>query len=191
MRALRATGLLTLGALAALAVGCGSKSEDATVPPCEQECRDNIAMRAIRDELKLVYNLTLQGNDVGPQDETTPCPLGGTAHLVGTATSNSVQGGTDVDLVIVLDKCAYQRNPGEATQTYDVVISGTITEKGTIAVQPSATTALVIASDALTVTGTVNDPALPYEALACPLKMGQSGGEVAGTICGRKAGYKY
>lgn len=191
MRALRFAGLFFVAAAAALAVGCGSKSDDTTVPPCDQECQDNIAMRAIRDELKLVYNLTLQGNDVGPQDETTPCPLGGTAHLVGTATSNSVQGGTDVDLVIVLDQCAYQRNPGEATQTYDVVISGMITEKGTIAVQPTATTALVIGSEALTVTGTVNDPALPYDVVACPLKLGQSGGEVAGTICGRKAGFKY
>ncbi len=178
--------------VAALALaGCGSKAEDAPTAVCDEACRDGIAVRALREELKLVYNLTLQGKPVGPQDATTPCPLGGSARVTGTATSNAMQGATDVDLVLELDHCAYRRTDDKPESTYDVTITGAVTERGILAVQPSATTALVFESDAITIEGTVGDPPAPYLADACPLKLGQSGGSVAGKLCGRDAGFAF
>ena len=54
--------------------------------------------------------------------------------------------------------------------------------------QPSATSALLIASDAVTLSGTVYDPPIAYNEVNCPVELGQSGSRVAGTICGRNAG---
>ena len=56
-------------------------------PPCDAECQDQIALRSLREGMKLVYNLTLQGKPVGPQDATVPCPLGGSAHVFNAALS--------------------------------------------------------------------------------------------------------
>jgi hypothetical protein len=55
-------------------------------------------------------------------------------------------------------------------------------------VQPSITTALLMASDSLTLTGTVYDPPISYSADACALELSQSGDDLSGTICGRPAG---
>src|SRR5262245_58145120 len=46
------------------------QAEPPEPPPCDDACTDGIALRSVRETMKLVYNLTLQGNDVGEQDET-------------------------------------------------------------------------------------------------------------------------
>src|SRR5689334_14405646 len=87
---------------------CGSKvSDPPPPPPCDEECKDEIALRALRETTKLAFNLTLQGKPVGEHDRSTPCPLGGTARVAGVATSNAVQGATEVKLVYVLAACGY------------------------------------------------------------------------------------
>jgi hypothetical protein len=181
-----------LGALPLLAllasVGCGAAGQGSPPPPCDQACRDATALRSVREMMKLMYNLTLQGRPVGAQDVQGPCPLGGTAHVFGTATSNALQGSTDVTLTYVLDHCAYMVEAADPTQTYDVTVSGTIQEQGTLAVQPSSTTAVEIACPSIDISGTVEAPPVSYQASGCPLVAGQSGSQLSGTICGRPAG---
>src|SRR5262249_2516535 len=80
---------------------CGTKAAATAPPPCDGTCQDGIAIRALRETAKLAFNLTLQGKPVGQHDETTPCPLGGSVHVFGVATSNAVQGATEVDLTYV------------------------------------------------------------------------------------------
>jgi hypothetical protein len=138
--------------------------------------------------MKLMYNLTLQGRPVGTQDARGPCPLGGTAHVFGTATSDAAQGSTDVMLTYVLDHCAYMAEDSDPTRTYDVIVSGTIQEQGTLAVQPSSTSAVDISCPAIDISGTVEDPPVGYQVSACALAAGQSGSKLSGTICGRPAG---
>lgn len=176
---------LALSAL--LLLGCGSDPVE-NARPCEERCRDNIAIRAVRETMKLVFNLTLQANDVGEQDETTDCPTGGSAHVFGTATSVPEQGATKVDLTYELTDCGYLERDDERDENYDVTISATLTQKGTLAVQPSETSALLIDSDSLTLRGTVSDPPLDYEAVECALDLTQNGDEVSGTLCGRSGG---
>lgn len=166
---------------------CGG-DEGAASKPCDAACRDDVALRGVRETLKLVYNLTLQGNPPGAQDETTRCPAGGSARVFGEATSNPVQGATDVVLTYQLTACAYQRRDDDPDETYDLVISGSVLQEGAIVVQPSSSSALLMESDDLTITGTVYDPPLPFEATACHLEVAQNGDDVSGTLCGRPAG---
>jgi hypothetical protein len=141
--------------------------------------------------MKLVFNLALQGGAVGDQDATTPCPDGGSAHVYGTASSNSVEGATMVDLTYDFSSCAYHDQDTDPTKTFSVTLNGRATEKGTLAVQPSATTAILFASDALDVNGTVYDPAMPYAAAKCPVHATQDGNAVTGTICGRDGSFSF
>jgi hypothetical protein len=157
-----------------LALGCSAERADPS-PPCEQECLDGVAIRSLRETIKLVYNIKLQGNPVGAQDETTPCPLGGSARVFGTASSNPLHGATEVDLTYELDACRYisvDRDPGE---NYDMTLTGTVTQLGTLAVQPNATMGLVIRSDAMTFSGKVYDPSKPYAEVACVVERGRAG----------------
>jgi hypothetical protein len=170
-----------------LVLGCGSEQAEPS-PPCEQECKDGNAVRAVRETMKLVYNLTLQANPVGAQDELTLCPQGGGARISGEATSDSMQGATLVDLTYQFVNCKYIERDDEPDENYAITLNGTITQQGVIAVQPSATSALVIQSDAVSLSGTVYDPPLAYEETDCVLELGQSGNKVSGTICGRIAG---
>jgi hypothetical protein len=179
---MRALVVLALGLL-----GCGSEQADPS-PPCEQECKDGNAVRAVRETMKLIYNLTLQANPVGEQNELTPCPQGGGARVYGEATSDSMQGATIVDLTYQFANCKYIERDDEPDENYAMTLNGVITQEGVIAVQPSATSALIIRSDALSMTGTVYDPPLVYEETDCALELGQSGNVVSGTICDRVAG---
>ncbi len=173
---------------AATAIGCGGGSTPA-VKACDVTCQDQTALLAMRNGLKLVYNLTLQGKPVGMHDEMVPggCPLGGTARVYGNATSNAQQGATFVSLTYVLDHCAYELKDSDPTQTFHMTFTGTITENGTISVQPTSTTALTFGGT-ITMTGTVSDPAIDYAANACPLALGQNGNQLSGTLCGRDVG---
>jgi hypothetical protein len=177
----------SLSVLAVLAtLGCGDEAPAA--PPCEQECQDAVAVRSLREVMKLVYNLTLQGKPVGPQEATTPCPQGGTAHVFGEATSEPVQGATEVTLTYELEACAHLERDDEPPENYSMTLTGSVKQQGIIAVQPTATSALVMSSESMTFAGTVYDPPLPYDEQGCAVQLGQSGSNVSGTICGRIAG---
>lgn len=181
-----ATSLAVVLAVAACSSSVGNTPPPP--PPCDEACQDAIAVRSVREGMKLVYNLTLQGKPVGPQDALVPCPLGGSAHVFGTATSNAVQGATEVDLTYVLDHCAYNQKDTDPKQNYALTVNGTITQKGTIAVQPTATTGLVMTSDPIDLEGKVYDPAVDYAAKGCTLGMSQDGNQISGMLCGRTVG---
>jgi hypothetical protein len=172
----------------ALAGGC-SDSTAPPSPPCDEACRDQVAVRSMRETMKLIFNLTLQGKPVGTHDETIPCLKGGKARVFGEATSNAVQGSTEVRLTYELDHCSYTQKDAQPSQTYDVIVTGTIRQEGTIAVQPSATTALIMKSDSISVSGTVYDPPNPYEGNACLVDLAQNGGRLSGTFCGRTVSF--
>lgn len=179
-----------LAALAAVALtgACSDGPKPEPPAPCDQKCKDAIAVRALRETTKLVFNLTLQGKPVGTYDVTTPCIRGGSARVSGSATSNAVQGATEVKLTYVFDRCAYLQKDDDAKQSYATTISGTLEQEGTIAVQPTSTTALLMKSHAITIEGTIYDPPEPYEAKACPLDVLQNGNRIGGTLCAREVG---
>jgi len=187
MKAICAWTVLTSAALFACGSGGNTASPDAA-PGCDASCRDATALRALRDAIKLVYNVTLQGKPVGAQDQTTPCPLGGSAHVFGQATSNADLGTTNVELTYVFVQCAYSETQSDPAQTFQMTLTGTVTESGTIAVQPSATTSLQFQSDAMTLSGTVEYPTIPYDENACVVVLGQIGSDLSGTLCDRPAG---
>jgi hypothetical protein len=149
---------------------------------------DQTALISLRDAIKLVFNLTLQGNPVGPQDASVPCPLGGGAHVFGTATSNAVQGATNVNLTYALAQCAYSQEDTDPTQNFNMTVNGQLTEVGTLAVQPTSTTALEIDSTGIDFSGTVYNPPLDYDQKACPLTLAQNGNNLSGLMCGRQVG---
>jgi hypothetical protein len=175
--------VLSLSLLAA----CGSAATPAPAPPpCDEACKDGIAIKALREMTKLAFNLTLQGKPVGTHDLSRPCPLGGTVRVFGTATSNAIQGATEVQLTYVLAGCGYLFKDDDAKDNYQMVLTGTITQEGIIAVQPSASSALVMKSETMRFSGTVYDPPLAYEA-ECPVELGQNGNLLTGKLCGRDA----
>jgi len=170
------------------AIGCSNSQQAAPSPPCDQECMDGVAIHALRDTVKLVYNLTLQSKEAGAQDQTTPCPEGGQARVFGNATSNAAQGATLVQLTYTLDGCGYLRRDSDPKRTYDMTFTGMLTQSGTIAVEPSATTALIMASDSMSFSGTVYAPPHAYQEPSCALKLTQNGNNLSGTICDRPVG---
>jgi hypothetical protein len=175
-------------ALLACLCSCGDGPTPPPPPPCDQQCKDATALRAVRETLKLVFNLTLQGKPVGSYDVTAPCIRGGSARIFGSATSNAIQGSTEVELTYVLDRCAYVQKDDDAEENYAVTVTGAIEQRGTIAVQPSSTTALLMKSESVTIEGSVYDPPEPYDARECPLDIFQNGDRVAGSMCGRDVG---
>jgi hypothetical protein len=169
----------------------GGCSDDGSSEPasCDDECLDETAVRSVREMLKLIYNLTLQANPVGAQDEVTPCPQGGGAHVFGEAFSVAEQGATKVSLTYELGYCAYLQRDDEPDESYSVTLLGVVTQSGTIAVQPTSTTALVMHSDSLSVSGTLFDPGYDYREEECELQLSQNGNRLAGTFCGRAVAF--
>jgi hypothetical protein len=167
--------------------GGGGGSPDAA-QACDQMCMDGTTLRSLRDAIKLVYNVSLQGKPVGSQDQTTPCPLGGSVHVFGQATSNGNLGITNVELTYVFTQCGYSETNSDPTQTFTMTLTGTVTEIGVIAVQPSSTTSLQFESSSMTLVGTVYYPPMPYSVNVCVVALGQIGSDLAGRICGRMAG---
>ena len=183
-----------LGIASVVACG-GSGGGSSTTPSCDGACQDGVALLSLRDAIKVVYNLTLQGQPVGPQSGMLPnamypmgCPGGGMASVTGTASSNADQGTTTVNLTYVFTSCHYSVIDSDPTQTFDMTVDGTVTEVGTIAVQPSSTTALEFTSAAFSFDGTVYGPPIDYMQKACALQLGQDGNNLSGTLCGRDAG---
>jgi hypothetical protein len=168
---------------------CGDDGSAPESPPCDEACRDETAARGLREVIKLAYNLTLQGNQVGEQDETTRCPHGGSARVAGVAVSNAFQGGNDLALGYLLAGCRYQRKDEDAEESYDVVVDGIITEEGTLAVQPTATTALIFESEAISISGTVYNPPFDYAETDCALRLVQNANHISGTWCEREIGF--
>jgi hypothetical protein len=176
----------TLVAFTLVLFGC--QAEPPPSPACHDDCIDGIALRSLRETMKLVYNITLQTLPVGPQDESTECPLGGSARVFGTGTSDAEQGATIVDLTYELHDCAYIELDDEPDETYRMTIDGTVTQVGTMAVQPSATTALFMESDSVTFDGTVHDPPRAFHEQNCVVDVTQNGNDLSGLFCGREAG---
>jgi hypothetical protein len=176
---------LAVGAFAS--VGCQA---DATPPPppppCDEKCKDGIAVKAVREMMKLAFNLTFQGKPVGEHDIEAPCMFGGSARVYGTATSNAIQGATEVRLTYVFTKCGYQFQDDKLENNYKMNLDGTMSQEGIIAVQPSAPAAVIMKSDAMKLTGTVYDPPIDYTA-DCPVELGQNGNTLSAKICGRDA----
>ena len=177
--------------LVLVCLSCSDGPTPAPPPACDEKCKDGIGLRGMRETLKLVFNLTLQGKPVGTYDLSTPCPRGGNARITGTASSNAVQGSTEVKLTYVLENCAYLQKDDDEKENYSVTVSGTVEQQGTLAVQPSSTTALLMKSNSITIAGSVYDPPDPYEAKECPLDIFQNGNRVAGTLCGREVGFDF
>jgi hypothetical protein len=173
---------------AVLALACTGEQDASGGAGCAEECQDRVALRGVREILKLVYNLTLQGNAVGAQDETTACPLGGQARVFGEATSDPEHGASDVTLTYELDRCTHLERDEEPGENYGLLIDGTVQQTGVIAVQPSATSALIMTSDSLTVAGYVHDPPIDYAETGCVVTLGQNGSNVSGMFCGREVG---
>jgi hypothetical protein len=164
----------------------GSVGKTPVSPPCDQTCQDQTALLSLRDVIKLAYNLTLQGMPVGMQDETTSCPLSGTVHITGTATSDASQGVTTVNLTYVFNECSYSQadSSDDPTQAFSMSFTGTILETGMLAAQPSTTTALEFQSSSMSMSGTVYDPPIDYSMTDCAITLGQNGNDLGGTVCG-------
>jgi hypothetical protein len=177
-----------LPVIALAALGCTSVGKAPEPKECDPECQDQVAVRALREAMKLVYNLTLQGGPVGAQDASTDCPQGGRARVFGYATSNELQGATEVELTYTFTACSYRRVDETAEENYDITVRGSVAQTGTLAVQPTATTALILNSDQISIEGSLYDPALDYRAEACELELAQDGNELFGTLCGRPVG---
>jgi hypothetical protein len=182
---LRALTLLSLVVTAMGGSGCGA---DATPPPppppCDDKCKDGIVILAVRETAKLAYNLTLQGKPVGPQDGRTPCPFGGNVHVFGTASSNAIQGTTEVSLTYEMNGCSYQFTDDDPDDNYKTKLTGTLVQTGIIAVQPGSSTALIMKSESMQFEGTVHDPPIDVT-LTCKMDLAQSGNILNGKLCDR------
>jgi len=186
--------MIRLIAIALLAcAGCGGPSP-APPPTCGQACADGTALRGLRLLMKFGFNRTLYGNDAGMQDEMTPCPVGGTGRIHGNIATNATVGTMDVDLTYDLAACRFlivATVDSTPAHDFDLTLTGTITENGILSAQPTSTTALTFRSSAMTFSGTVYDPAIDYEQTDCALDFAQDGNSVAGTACGRTAGFTF
>jgi hypothetical protein len=219
----RAKTIAVAVAMAAASAGCSS-NEPTPSPPCEDECKDGVALRALREMMKFAYNTVVQGKPVGPQDGIANLFLSGSAHVFGSATSDPLMGTTTVGLTYEFANAHYVAKDDSPEQNYDIVIDGTLWQEGTIAIQPSATTALFICGVNVHLVGKVYDPPLPYgshqdldagapetdasvckvgmtqnpdggapetDESACAVLVTQSGSDVGGYFCGRKAGFRF
>ena len=178
-------------------VGCGAGPRPAAAPPCDQSCQDGAALLGLRSAMKVGYNFKIAAQPVGAQDAMTPCvsfdgTVGGSAHIFGTATVNADQGASIVALSYDFKNCLFTAPPDPtAAQNFSLTLTGLVTEEGTISVQPTATTALLIQSDSLSISGTVYDPPVDYAASSCALSVIQNGNAVSGALCGRSSGFTF
>lgn len=203
MRSFRSRAWISL----LLVAGCGAGPRPAPAPACDQACQDGVALRALRTAMKIAYNFEVSTKPVGPQDGTAPCisfdgSRGGSVHVFGDAKVNAVQGASIVSLTYDFKDCLYSAPPDPtAGQNYRLTLTGQVTENGTISVQPTATTALIIQTtvdpatmlptNSLSLSGTVYDPAVDYSVSSCALSVVQNGNAVSGALCGRSAGFTF
>lgn len=173
--------------------GLACSANTPSPPPCDTDaCRDEITVRALRETVKLAYNFSLQGKDAGAHDVTVPCLRGGTVRVVGEATSNALQGTTDVRLTYTFTKCGVVQRDAEPRSNFDVVFAGSLRQEGVLAVSAGATTALAFRSEAISVAGFIYDP--PTCLLLGPylrFELAQNGGQLGGSLCGRVVGVSF
>ncbi|MET0595796.1 MAG: hypothetical protein ABW133_24065 [Polyangiaceae bacterium] len=182
-----------LGLVAALGLAaCGGKDVPPN-PPCEQECLDAIAVRALRETMKFAFNSTFQGQPYGTHDITTTDFLRGSARVRGSADSIPELGVTRVDLTYEFTLATYFQKDTEPRENFAVAVNGVVTQVGKLAVQPSSPTSLIIKSDAVVVAGKVYDPPVDYNAelASCSLELNQNGNRVSGKFCDRDAGFEF
>jgi hypothetical protein len=178
-----------------LLLGCGAGPRPAAAPPCDQSCQDGVALLGLRSAMKFAYNYKIATQPVGAQDAMTPCysedgSHGGTVHIFGDASVNAIQGASIVSLSYDFENCLFSAPPDPtADQNFSLTLTGLVTETGTLSVQPTATTALDLESDSVSVSGTVYDPAVQYSISNCALSVLQNGNAVSGALCGRSAGF--
>jgi hypothetical protein len=179
------------GSAALLSSGCAGGNAPDAPPPCDQVCKDGVAMRSLREAMRFAYNLTLQGKPVGMQDQKGPCPPPGmgTFRIVGDGQVNAMLGLTTVDLTYTFTDCRLAL-PKSTTpeRNYTMMLNGAVTEKGIVAMG-GPTTTLVMSSTAFSFSGTVYDPPSDYHEMGCALDARQDGNTVSGAICGRLAGF--
>jgi hypothetical protein len=181
-----------LASVCALALsGCGAKATPEATS-CDEKCADGVALRSLREVLKFAYNQVIAGKRVGPQDAVAREFRSGTVHVFGNVTSNAAQGLTFVeDLTYEISQCALTHVDNTADQNYDMTFDGVVVQNGTIAVQPTAPTALSMKSEGITMSGTVYDPSQPYDVAGCAVDVTQNGNNVSGKLCGRTAGFDF
>jgi hypothetical protein len=192
------SALFAAAACALVAAGCGR--DVPPPPPCEEACQDGVALRALRETMKFTFNKTLQGKPVGFHDLTTDEFISGSARVHGEATTDAKLGTTKVDLTYVFSKATYFQKDSEAPENFIMVLDGTITQKGTLAVQPSSPTSLVMKSESMYFVCKVYDPPIDYiqpsidaglPLMGCSVELNQNGNSVAGRLCGRFAGFDF
>jgi len=138
--------------------------------------------------MKLAFNVLLQGKPVGTYDLGGPCYFGGFVRVAGTVSSNATQGTTDVDLTYAFAECKHVEVDSDPDENYELTVTGTFTQKGIFAVQPTSTSAVKIQSDSVSVQGYVNSPPLDLRFEGCPVEFGQDGNKLTGFMCGRLIG---
>jgi hypothetical protein len=178
-----ASGLAGLG-------GCSGPSPE-PAPPCDGACQDATALRGLRETLKLAYNLTVQGKPEGEVDATSPCLRGGSVRVHGHGDSDAVNGTTNVVLTYDFDRCAYLQKDTDPTATFSMSFTGSVVQQGALSAASGSTTALGMQSASITLSGTVYDPPIAYDAENCALAMAQNGNQIAGTLCGRPVGFGF
>lgn len=184
-------GLACLACIACLAcVSCSGPSPEAS-PPCDRTCQDRTALRAVRETMKLAYNITVQGKPEGTVDMTVPCLQGGKVRVSGRGSSNAQLGTTDVELAYDFEACGYLQKDTEPPENYSMTLTGKVTQLGTLSSAAGSTTALAIKSDKLVLTGTVYDPPIPFDEQACALDVMQNGGRIDGSFCSRPTGFAF
>lgn len=179
-----------LALLALLALGaCGDK-EVPPPPPCDRKCQDSIAMRGLRETMKYTFNKTFQGKPYGRHELETDEFIFGSAKIQGVATSLPEIGVTDVTLTYEFSQATYIQKNVEPRENFRMVVTGVVSQKGLLAVQPSSPTSLLMKSEAITLVGDVYDPPIKYnvELASCPIVLNQSGNSVSGWICNEEEG---
>jgi hypothetical protein len=170
--------------------GCGG-NPPAPPPPCDLQCQDGVALRALRVGMRLAFNFGVAAKPVGKQDVTVPCIPTGNVHIVGTAESNAALGTSTVDLTYTFTDC---KNPSIKStmpeRNYDVVMNGVVNENGSLAMG-GPTTSLNFVGTGVGIVGTVYDPPSKYPPddhpeTDCELKAKQDGNTVDGFLCGRQ-----
>jgi hypothetical protein len=146
-RTLAIAGCLSV---ALFAMGCSGK-QPAPSAPCDQECKDAIALRALREAMRSAFNGRSQGQDAGPQDWNMPCeqrvgPPIGSANILGTAVSNTQQGMTRVNLTYEFLSCLVTSVEATPERNYDLSLKGTVTEVGALSALSTSPNALKIAT---------------------------------------------
>jgi hypothetical protein len=135
--------------VALYAMGCSGK-QPAPSAPCDQECRDAIALRALREAMRSAFtiNVAYKDRDNGLQDVEGRCSDTGvgSARIFGTAVSNTQQGMTKVDLAYEFLSCLVTSVEATPERNYDLSLKGTVTEVGALSALSTSPNALKIAT---------------------------------------------